>query len=148
MIKRLLCISSVNFVQPEDWYRKAVLEMDLETEMEAITQAQAQSVVNSYVMGEVQFPISGLPLKGSNGLCRASSQITKNNEKSSSCRVYAKDTTSLTLNPFLSITPFLTSLSNPSIQIYDSKTSSTGPLTSQSLTTTCTLAGTCQNVIR
>ena len=29
VIKRLLCINSVNFVQPEDWYKKTVLENDL-----------------------------------------------------------------------------------------------------------------------
>ncbi len=119
VIKRLLCINSVNFVQPEDWYKKTVLENDLEMEMGGINIAQSQSVVNNYVMGDTQFPISGLPLKGSNGLCRVSSQITKNNDKSSSCRVYVKDANAVSANPFLSVSNFLGALSNPSIQIFD-----------------------------
>ena len=147
VIKRLLCINSVNLVEPTDWFKKSVKDADLQTEVSAISSAQSQSIVNQYVLGQTQFPISGLPLKGSNGLCRTSSQITKNNERSSSCRVYVKDSTALTQNALLSITNFLTALSNPSIQIFDSKTAPTGGILSQSLTTTCT-ATACQNVIR
>lgn len=33
VIKRLVCISSVNFVKPEDWFRKTVRDEDLNTEM-------------------------------------------------------------------------------------------------------------------
>lgn len=108
---------------------------------------QAQSVLNNDISGETQFAISGLPLRDSNGLCRSSSQITKNHEKSSSCRVYVKDKTTLLSNSLISLTPFLTAF--PTVQVFTTMQPSTGSPTPQSLITVCsTSTNLCENVIR
>ena len=92
-----------------------------------------------------QFSIAGLPLKGSNGLCRSSSQLTKNHEKSASCRVYLSSIANIGTS-LLSINNLDTAL-GISLKKYDTKTISTGIVTSQTLSTVC--VGTdCSNVIR
>ncbi len=66
----------------------------------------------------------------------------------SSCRVYVKDAATLDQNPLLSIAKFKAGLpAGSNFQIYDTKTVSTGSITSQNLVTSCP-GSSCQNVIR
>ena len=132
-------------MNPAEFYTKTIKDSDYATEMAAILSSQSQSVQNKNLLSLTQFPIAGLPLKGSNGLCRISSQITKNNEQSSSCRVYLSQASDIA-NTVLSISKLQSSL-GITLKKFTTKTSTSSSASNQTLATSCTGVD-CTNVVR
>jgi hypothetical protein len=78
VIKRLLCISKINFVDPTLWYQISVSDNDLNEEITNSNLASSTSVLNTNIQNLNSFTIAGLPLTSSNGVCISSSVLTKN----------------------------------------------------------------------
>ena len=144
VIKRLFCISSINFVEPSDWYSNIISNGDFEVQSivndESITNTELNILPNS--------TIKGLPLLSGSGQCGLSNVLTYNNQYDDSCRVFIASIGDVT-GSILSIATIegVNSLDITINKFKSTDISSSSALSTSNLVTSCT-GTSCSNVIR